>query len=101
MESFLAKYKLGSTTMGERMEEIKDHTLPILVLCPEPGFKSSFFKNHGLDTKFAVGIEKYFWIEETYRKMFENASSMPDILWNMTYALGQDLEIMIMGIKDL
>ena len=79
----------GSTTMGERIEETGQQIWPVMILCPEPGFKPSFFKNHGLD-EANDGIEKYFWTWPSYRKLFENATSMPDIFQNMSYILGQD-----------
>ena len=36
---------------------------PVLVICPDPPFKLSFFEKHDLDD---AGIEKYFWYG--YRK---------------------------------
>ena len=97
MENALAKYYRGSTTMGERIEEIENQIWPVVILCPEPGFKPSFFKSHGLAelSVETAGIEKYFWMKHQYRAMFENETSMPELFQNMSYILVQDLNIII------
>ena len=95
MKNTLEKYYRGSTTMGERIEEIENQIWPVMILCSEPGFKPSFFKSHGLAelSQATAGIEKYFWIKHQYRTMFENETSMPDLFQKMSYLLGQDLNI--------
>ena len=95
MKNAFEKFRRGTTTMGERIEEIENLIWPVMILCPEPGFKPSFFKNYGLDelTLETAGIEKYFWILKRYRKQFENDTSMPKIFQNMSFVFGKDWSI--------
>ena len=84
--------------MGERQVPIKngqEKISPILVICPEPGFKTSFFKENEVED---IGAEQFFWINENNRKKFENDSSMLAVYMNMSYKLPMDWTISLYEI---
>ena len=58
MKSALEKFIEGATTIVESPKKGVQPTPPILVICPDPPFKKSYFKEHDL---VDPGIEKYFW----------------------------------------
>ena len=67
MKDSLEKYQKGITTMGERQEEIKlddPRFYPIIIICPEPGFKTSYFDEH----KVSTGMKKFLWKFDKYMK---------------------------------
>ena len=44
MQHALEQYNEKRTTMAESIKQVKELDYPILVFCPEPGFKPSFFR---------------------------------------------------------
>ena len=73
-------YISDSTSFGQRQEGIELHEPPVLILCPEPAFKPSFFLDH---EPFA---ESFFWgIDDKFRKGIPNDTSMLDVYLDMSY----------------
>ena len=72
MELAIVQYGKNRTTIVQMREDIKEFDSPIFVACPDPPFKSSFFKNIGINSS---GAEKYFWAMPMYQKMIENPTS--------------------------
>ena len=55
METALSQYYEKRTTMAESIKPDNQHEYPVLIFCPEPGFKPSFFKDVK-DAVQAIGI---------------------------------------------
>ena len=70
---------------------------PVLIVCPVPPFKNSFFKNHGLCKKKYPGISAYFWAayKQGDDQFFQNNSSMLELYMDMSYELGTDWDILV------
>ena len=93
MEPALKQYLKRSKTIAQSREiNDKPQEPPVLIVCPYPPFKASFFKDHGMGK--STGAEKYFWKLEIHWKMFQNSSQTAmDIYMNMSYKLGMDWHI--------
>ena len=93
MEEALEQYGKKSTTIGQMRQDMDEIKSPIYVACPDPPFKTSFFKNNGVNE--TSGAVKYFWVVlQVYQKLLENITySAMDIYMNMTYQLGSDWNI--------
>ena len=93
MEPALKQYLKRSKTIAQSREiNDKPQEPPVLIVCPYPPFKASFFKDHGMGK--STGAEKYFWKLEIHWKMFQNSSQTAmDIYMNMSYKLGIDWHI--------
>ena len=92
MDNALSQYYEKRTTMAESIKQVNQLDYPVLIFCPEPGFKPSFFE--GFKTK--TGIERYLWQFPWFTKVLENVSSIPDVYKNMSYELGVDWNIFLM-----
>ena len=57
MKSALEKFTDGATTIVESPKKGAKPSPPVLMICPDPPFKPSYFKKHNL---VDAGIEKYF-----------------------------------------
>ena len=96
MEPALRLYGKKDKTVAQKREIITHRESPVLVLCPDPPFKKSFFKQFG-ENKI-VGAERYFWSVDVHWKMLENYNSTAmDVYMNMSYQLGLDWNISIFG----
>ena len=95
MEPALVQYGRKDKTIAQKRENISQPESPVLVLCPDPPFKASFFKQFGL--KKSPASEKYFWVMQMHWQMVENytstGSTAMDIYMNMSYHLGTDWNI--------
>ena len=93
MEEALEQYGKKSTTIGQMRQDIDEIKSPIYVACPDPPFKTSFFKNIGVNE--TSGAVRYFWmVLPVYKKLLENTTySAMDIYMNMAYQLGSDWNI--------
>ena len=92
MEPALVQYGRKSKTIAQKRENIAQPESPILVLCPGPPFKKSFFKRFG--EKKYPGAEKFFWVVSNHWQMVENYNSTAmNIYMNMSYQLGSDWNI--------
>ena len=87
MKKALDQFIKGSTTIihTQEMDEFPDQ--PVLIACTTPPFKQSFFKDHGLHNGHYTDFFKSngFWMYDSFRKKFENDSSMLDVYMNMSY----------------
>ena len=93
MEPAVKQFAKKSKTITQKSEEITQPELPVLVLCPDPPFKKSFFKQFG---NKSLGAEKYFWSFDVHWKMLENYNSTAmDVYMNMSYQLGLDWNIIV------
>ena len=95
MESALTEFFKHRTTIAQS-QELVDPDEPVLVACPYPPFKPSFFKEQG------IGFHPYFWgitgsIYSEIRRKLEKVSSMMNAFTNMSYKLGNDWNIGIMN----
>ena len=96
MQIALDQYKEGRTTMAESIKINNELDYPILIFCPEPGFKPSFFKDVK-DAVQAIGIDRYIWeIGSQKQFLLSNVSSIPEVYKNMSYVLGEDWNIPIL-----
>ena len=96
----LDQYYEGRTTMAESIKLNNQLDYPVLIFCPDPGFKPSFFeeiKNKAKITGRSVtGIEKYVWKFSWFTKDFQNVSSIPEVYKNMSFLLEEDWIIKLM-----
>ena len=93
MRPAIKQYNQGSTTMVERIKQSEKHTYPVFIVCPEPGFKASYFN----DTKHQdlKGINTVVWKIPHYRKIFLSNTSIPEAYMNMSFILGIDWNILL------
>ena len=90
MQWALEQYNEKRTTMAESIKQANDLDYPVLVFCPEPGFKPSFFKTMKWNM---AGIEKLIWKYPAYQVFLQNVSSISDVYENMSYVFGIDWRI--------
>ena len=92
LEPAITQYHKKDKTIAQKRENISQPESPVLVLCPDPPFKKSFFKQFG--EKKSPGVENYFWIVSAHWHMVANHHSTAlDIYANMSYQLGTDWNI--------
>ena len=90
MKDSLDKYQKGITTMGERQVEIdKKRLCPIVLICPQPGFKTSYFD----ELKIYSGMKKFLWKKPSYKYMKPIENDIVSAYDNMSYKLGIDWNI--------
>ena len=93
MEPALQKFKDGATTIVQSQEKNVQPDPPVLVICPDPPFKPSYFKRNGFED---FSLHMYFWrFYDKFTNMFHNDSSLTDIYKNMSLKLGVDWHIQI------
>ena len=89
------KYK-ESTTMAQTQKNSSHSNSPVFVACPDPPFKTSFFRKHGFNKSSAM--ERYFWMALFWQNKFRSISSTAaEMYMNMSYHLGSDWQIYIMS----
>ena len=98
MESALTEFFKRRTTIAQS-QELVDPDDPVLVACPYPPFKPSFFKEQG------IGFDANFWKLSdprfiSIRSKLEMGSSMMNLYKNMSYKLVTDWNISILKDKD-
>ena len=98
MRHALEQFNEKRTTMAESLKQAKELEYPILVFCPEPGFKPSFLKKMKWNLP---GTEKFIWKYAGYYTLWQNVSSIPDVYGNMSYNLGQDWIIQLIPFPEL
>ena len=95
MDNALSQYYEERTTMAESIKPNNQHEYPVLIFCPDPGFKPSFFKEIKR-TAETLYIEKYIWKFAWQKKiLLENVSSIPDVYENMSYKLEKNWKILL------
>ena len=98
MRHALEQFNEKRTTMAESIKQAKELKYPILVFCPEPGFKPSFLKKMKWNLP---GTEKFIWKYAGYSTLWQNVSSIPNAYENMSYKLGTDWIIQMIPFPDL
>ena len=94
----LKQYEKKDKTIAQKRETIAQPESPVLVLCPDPPFKPSFFKQFGKNK--TIGSERFFWASPSSWKMAENYPlTAMDIYMNMSYQLGSDWNISLPNLK--
>ena len=99
MKSALEKFKEGATTVVETPQRGMEPDSPVIVICPDPPFKPSFFKERNLE---GLGLEMYFWSmyhHVLYIGKLKNHTSVFDVYMNMSHTLGKDWNILIVTKK--
>ena len=100
MKWALEQYNEKRTTMAESIKQAKKLEYPILVFCPEPGFKQSFFKE--MKRNMVTGTETFLWnYFSGYKNVLENVSSIPDVYKNMSYVFGVNWGIFLLPVSLL
>ena len=96
MQIALDQYNEGGTTMAESIKINNELDYPVLIFCPEPGFKRSFFKDVK-DQVQATGVDRYIWeIGRQKEFLLSNVSSIPEVYKNMSYKLEENWRIHLM-----
>ena len=77
MKDALSQFREGKTTMSEmrkKIVQIENREAPVLIICPEPGFKASFFNENDVEKSFRKFFWKFIWkcILTSYSKSFQN-----------------------------
>ena len=94
MEHALENYSKKRTTIVQSQKSIPQFKSPVFVVCSEPPYKTSFFRDHGRNS--TEGAEKYFWSHPYYQSFFEKDSFVAmDFYMNMSYQLGVDINIFL------
>ena len=89
LESALKDFAKARTTIAQS-QEVVNPDQPVLVACPDPPFKPSFFKDNG------IGFNPYFWVKPNeIRNKLEKGSSMVNVFMSMSYKPGIDWNISI------
>ena len=97
MNNALSQYYEKRTTMAESIKPDNQHEYPVLIFCPEPGFKPSFFKEIKNKEEY-LGIQKYIWKFAIHKKLLlKNVLSIPEVYKNMSYILGEDWGILLLS----
>jgi hypothetical protein len=93
MEAALEQYMKKRTIIVQRRENIPRLDSPVFIICTDPPFKPSFFRDQWGRAGGNAG--KYFWsYPSPFHQIFENDSiTAMDIYMNMSYQLGSDFEI--------
>ena len=93
MKSALEKFMEGATTIVESTQKGSEPNYPVLIICPYPSFKPSFFKEHGLEGR---GLEMYFWLlYHQYIGKLKSNSSVYDTYMKMSYEFQKDWHIKV------
>ena len=95
MRTAMEQFTKGSATISQISKTLDKLEPPIFILCPDPPFKPSFFKNHGVRN---LGVEKYFWYYPQAYKTFKNYSAL-DLYMKMSHHLGSDWKIFLIDIE--
>ena len=92
MKEAIDLYTKGKTTIAQSMineQDITNRTMPILVFCPNPSFKLSFFENG----QFDVFAQEFFWHFIRIQNYPVQNRSMVEIYDEMTYEFDKDYMI--------
>ena len=80
---------------AESIKSVDQLDYPVLIFCPNPGFKPSFFEEMKNKEKY-LGVEKFIWKFKLHKRLLENVSSIPDVYKNMSFELGVDWDISLL-----
>lgn len=99
MKPALEQYYRGSITMGERNEMVDEIDYPVFIICPQPGFKQSFYKDpaNNINKSIPVGYRNVVWKYKMYRNvLLKDVTDIPTFYKKMSYVLGVDWKMTIM-----
>ena len=98
LEPALNQYGKKDKTIAQKREDVTQPEPPVLVLCPHPPFKKSFFEQFKKNKH--PGAEKFFWAVSSHWLMVENyPSTAMDLYMNMSYQLGLDWNISLPNLE--
>ena len=98
MQTAVDQYYKEKTTMAQTRENMSHLNPPVFVACPEPPFKTSFFKEHGFNK--TGEMSKYFWNFKYFRnRLKKHFSNEEDMYMKMSYHLGSDWRISLLTFK--
>ena len=97
MQTAVDQYYEEKTTMAQTRKDTSHLIPPVFVACPDPPFKTSFFREHGF--KKSGEMERFFWmLPHRWQDKFRNTSATAmEMYMNMSYHLGSDWQIYIMS----
>ena len=90
----LSQYYEKRTTIAESIKSVDQLDYPVLIFCPNPGFKPSFFEEMKHKKKYP-GVEKFIWKFKYHKSLLKNVSSIPGVYKNMSFELGVDWDIFL------
>ena len=99
MKDALSQFIEGKTTMSEMRKkiELNPRKAPVLIICPEPGFKKSFFEQNAID----INYRKFFWnypsVSGELLKKFDG--DFMGAYMNMSYTIGEDFNINLLDFE--
>ena len=78
----------------QRQDILPQFDSPVFIICPDPPFKTSYFKNLGIEEDSMSGENVIFWMFPGYESIIQNDSFIAiDAYMSMSYQLGVDLKI--------
>ena len=99
MQTAVDQYYEEKTTMAQTRINTSSLDPPVFVACPDPPFKTSFFKEQGFNK--TGEMRKYFWMYQYWRnklkKLKKNISTEEEMYVKMSYHLGSDWRITFMA----
>ena len=96
MKTAIEQFTKGSTTISQSPKDLAELDSPIFILCPDPPFKPSFFKNHGVRS---LGVVKYFWFQKYFYRGFETHSAL-DLYMKMSHQYGTDWKFLLLHFDE-
>ena len=96
MKTAIEQFTKGSTTIAQTPETLPKLEPPIFIFCPDPPFKPSFFKNHGVRS---LGVVKYFWFQKYFYRGFETHSAL-DLYMKMSHQYGTDWKFLLLHFDE-
>ena len=97
MQTAVDHYNEEKTTMAQTRINMSNLDPPVFVACPDPPFKTSFFKELGFNK--TGEMRKYFWIYRYWKKLKKNFSTEEEMYMKMSYHLGSDWRIAFQTLK--
>ena len=99
MQTAVDQYYKERTTMAQTRENRSHLDHPVFIACPDPPFKTSFFREHGI--KKSGEMSRYFWMFPQFKNKFINTPfTGAEMYMNMSYHLGSDWQIYIVSSSD-
>ena len=97
MQTAVDHYNEEKTTMAQTRINMSNLDPPVFVACPDPPFKTSFFKELGFNK--TGEMRKYFWMYRYWKKLKKNFSTEEEMYMKMSYHLGSDWRIAFQTLK--
>ena len=97
MQTAVDQYYEEKTTVAQTRINTSNLDPPVIVACPDPPFKTSFFKELGFNK--TGEMRKYFWIYRYWKKLKKNFSTEEEMYMKMSYHLGSDWRIAFQTLK--